>query len=130
MLTIFLILTKKRQKTISLFDLLINEDRRFRISEISNHLDLATRSTQRYVTDLFDIIHNYNELYGDTIELLLTKNNGVKLKVTNGMIPFWSFIRYITINDEIFELSRSIIFGKFKNPILFASKKNLSHALW
>lgn len=125
---LFLILTKKSQKIISLFDLLINEDRWFRISEISNHLDLATRSTQRYVTDLFDIIHNYNELYGDTIELLLTKNNGVKLIVTNGMMSFWNFIRYITINDEIFELSRSIIFGQFKNPILFASKKNLSHA--
>lgn len=122
----FLLLTKKSQKLISLFDLLIAEDRWFRIAEISDYLDLAIRSTQRYINELFDVIQDYNARYNDDIELLMTKNKGVKLVVKNEMSSFGGFIRYITINDKIFELSRAIFFGQFKNPTQFAYKYGLS----
>lgn len=122
----FLILTPKNQKFISLFEFLINEERWYRIVDISTHIDLSIRSTQRYINELFDKISCYNDLFNDNIELLITKNSGVKLLLNTGIASFWGFIRYIVMNDNAFEVARSIFFSQFDNPIAFATSRNLS----
>lgn len=126
--TLFIILSKKNQKLITMVDFLSNFQHWCKITDLAAYLGLSVRSTQRLLNELTDTFFYYNNLSKDTISLQVNKSNGVKLITANGMSSISRFIRQITMDDTTFQIARSLFFNTFDSPVKCAEKYGISLA--
>ncbi|MGX7014300.1 helix-turn-helix domain-containing protein [Vagococcus silagei] len=107
--TIFSLLDRRNQAILNIIEIISDTNQWYSINELSQSLDVSSRTVQRYINTLIEFVDAYNEKSNRPIELQLEKFKGIKLIIDRGSnyMVFRNFI--LEQDDTLFLLSQLLI---------------------
>lgn len=121
---IYGLLKNKNEIYLSMIEMLQTESDWLRVDKISNELKISCRSSQRFISNLKDIIEDCNQEKDLNIQFYYEKFKGIKLETDTVSIEILKM--HILHNDENIKLLFDISLSKSKDLNKYAEENRLS----